>query len=86
MHKTFFDSKRSPSDIDPISTSLPGVLVAQLGAGHRRRIAAHLLALSATDRRLRFGHSISDTSISDYVRRIRFVRDAAFGAFDDSAD
>jgi ribosomal protein S18 acetylase RimI-like enzyme len=84
MHKTILDSKRSPSDLEPSHASLPDMLVAQLGPSHRRCIAAHLLALSATDRRLRFGHSISDASISDYVRRIRFVRDAAFGAFDDS--
>jgi GNAT superfamily N-acetyltransferase len=58
--------------------------VAQLGPGHRSLIAAHLLALSPGDRRLRFGHAISDVSIGDYVRRIRFVRDAAFGAFDDA--
>jgi GNAT superfamily N-acetyltransferase len=61
-----------------------GPLVAQLGPGHRSLIAAHLLALSPGDRRLRFGHAISDVSIGDYVRRIRFVRDAAFGAFDDA--
>ena len=61
-----------------------GPLVAQLGPGHRTLIAAHLLSLSPGDRRLRFGHAISDESIRDYVRQIRFVRDAAFGAFDDT--
>jgi GNAT superfamily N-acetyltransferase len=60
------------------------VLIAQLGPAHRGLINAHLLALSAEDRRLRFGHAISDASIARYVRNLRFVRDAAFGAFDDT--
>jgi len=60
------------------------MLVAQLGPAHRGLIVAHLLALSAEDRRLRFGHAISDVSIARYARQIRFVRDAAFGAFDDT--
>lgn len=65
-------------------TASPAVtLVAQLGPAHRPLIARHLLALPSDDRRLRFGHAISDASISRYVRGLRFTRDAAFGAFDD---
>jgi GNAT superfamily N-acetyltransferase len=59
-------------------------LVAQLGPAHRSLIAVHLTALPIDDRRLRFGHAISDASIAGYARNIRFARDAAFGAFDDA--
>jgi GNAT superfamily N-acetyltransferase len=58
-------------------------LVAQLGPAHRPLIARHLTALPLDDRRLRFGHAISDASIARYVRGLRFARDAGFGAFDD---
>jgi RimJ/RimL family protein N-acetyltransferase len=47
------------------------------------KLAAHLLALDAEDRRLRFGLPIADASIADYVERIDFERDALFGVFDD---
>ena len=59
-----------------------GVLVAQLGPTHRALIEQHLRSLPAVDRRLRFGHAISDDSIAHYVRHIKLFRDAAFGAFD----
>lgn len=61
-------------------------LIAQLGAGHRPRVQAHLQALSPEDRYLRFAHSISDDAIRGYVRQIRYGRDAAFGAFDDDGE
>ena len=58
-------------------------LVAQLGSSHRPLVEAHLRSLPPADRYMRFGHAISDESISVYVRRLRFARDATFGAFDD---
>ena len=65
--------------------SLPrGPLIAQLGSSHRPLVEAHLRSLSPADRYLRFGHAISDASISVYVRRLRFGRAASFGAFDDA--
>jgi GNAT superfamily N-acetyltransferase len=72
-----------------VGTEPPGAspcvsLIAQLGTGHRKHIESHLLSLSSDDRRLRFGHAISDATLAVYVRRIRYQRDAAFGAFDDS--
>ena len=57
-------------------------LVAQFGPSHRSRILAHLIALPEDDRRLRFGHQISEASMARYVRGIRFFRDAAFGVID----
>jgi len=84
MHKKSSSSRGLASKRRSGPPPHEGPLVAQLGPGHRALIAAHLLALAPGDRRLRFGHAISDESIKDYVRRIRFVRDAAFGAFDDA--
>jgi len=47
------------------------------------KYAAHLRRLGAEDRRLRFGLTITDSAIEDYVARIDFDRDALFGVFDD---
>jgi ribosomal protein S18 acetylase RimI-like enzyme len=84
MHKKSLSSYDQGARRQTGPATHDGPLVAQLGPGHRTLIEAHLLALTPGDRRLRFGHAISDQSISDYVRQIRFVRDAAFGAFDDA--
>jgi len=46
-------------------------------------LTSHLLALSADDRRLRFGSAASDDVIREYVANIDFDRDAAFGLFTD---
>lgn len=54
-----------------------------LSAADRAVLAAHLLALSSEDRRLRFGVAASDTALRDYVARIDFDRDAGFGFFAD---
>ncbi|WP_366558886.1 GNAT family N-acetyltransferase [uncultured Methylibium sp.] len=48
---------------------------------HRERIVAHLLALPAHDRYLRFGYSASDAQIVAYVDTIGFERDEVFGIF-----
>lgn len=56
-------------------------LTKSLCASDRSAITAHFLALAAADRRLRFGTTISDAAIRDYVARIDFDRDAAFGVF-----
>lgn len=57
------------------------VPIRSLGPRHRRRIAAHLKALDAEDRRLRFGHAVGDAQIDAYVNRIDFDRDEVFGIF-----
>lgn len=44
--------------------------------------AAHLLALDADDRRLRFGQSIDDAAIRGYVGHIDTGRDTVFGVID----
>jgi GNAT superfamily N-acetyltransferase len=59
------------------------IVTRELTRLERPKLAAHLLALDAEDRRLRFGLPVADESIRDYVGRIDFARDAVFGVFDD---
>lgn len=75
-----------PADADPDRPHCQVSLIAQLGAGHRSRVQAHLRELTLQDRYLRFAHVISDDAIGAYVRQIRYGRDAAFGAFDDAGE
>ncbi len=49
---------------------------------HRPRLLDHLLALSDSDRHLRFGHVASDTQIGLYAAQLDFVHDELFGIFD----
>lgn len=58
------------------------VPVRRLHGKHRARIRAHLLALDAHDRLLRFGHVVSDDRIRHYVEQLDFRRDHLFGSFD----
>ena len=57
------------------------VPVRSLAPRHRGRIAAHLLALGAQDRYLRFGYPASDEHIERYVEGLDFDRDEVFGIF-----
>jgi len=57
------------------------VPIRALGPRHRDRITAHLLALDAPDRYLRFGYAASDEQIARYVDRLDFERDDIFGIF-----
>ena len=50
----------------------------------RPSLLVHFAALSAEDRRLRFGASLSEESIAAYVERIDFERGAVFGIVDDT--
>jgi len=62
------------------------VPIRPLAARHRRRIAEHLLALSANDRYLRFGYTASDAQIHQYVERLDFNRDEVLGVFNRRLD
>ncbi len=66
-----------------VSRSATPVLVPirSLGAGHRERIAAHLLALDPRDRYLRFGYSAADRNIREYVEGLNFEKDDIFGIY-----
>jgi GNAT superfamily N-acetyltransferase len=76
----------SPAPSPPASASWPHRLshwvpIRSLGPRHRQRIAAHMKALDAEDRRLRFGHAVGDAQIDAYVDSIDFARDEVFGIF-----
>lgn len=86
------DTRRNPSTPIPRHASerpRPGaarpswswVPIRSLGPRHRQRITAHLLALGAEDRYLRFGYSASDAQISKYVDMLDFEQDEVFGIF-----
>jgi RimJ/RimL family protein N-acetyltransferase len=51
----------------------------RLDEADRPAVRAHLLALGADDRRLRFGFMARDAAIERYVASIDFSRDAVFG-------
>lgn len=55
--------------------------VRSLAERHRPRIVAHLLALGAADRYLRFGHPATDAQIARYVDQIDFENDEVLGIF-----
>lgn len=59
-------------------------LVHELGSLDRPRLVAHYAALSAEDRRLRFGLAVSTEFLADYVAGIDFTRDQVFGIFGDA--
>jgi RimJ/RimL family protein N-acetyltransferase len=57
------------------------VPIRSLGPRHRDRIAAHLHALTESDRYLRFGSPSTDAQISKYVDTLDFDQDEVFGIF-----
>jgi GNAT superfamily N-acetyltransferase len=57
------------------------VPVRSMTSRHRDKIRAHLLALDAHDRYLRFGFSASDAQINHYADSIDLERDEVFGIF-----
>lgn len=57
------------------------VPIRSIGPSHRERIAMHLLALSESDRYLRFGYAASDEQIGRYVEGLNFERDEIFGIY-----
>jgi GNAT superfamily N-acetyltransferase len=63
------------------ATSPVIVPIRSLGPGHRDRIAAHLLALDAGDRYLRFGYAASDEQVQHYADGLDFDRDDIFGIY-----
>lgn len=82
------DTHQAPSaetsagpDRAPPPSQLRWVPVRSLSERHRPRILAHLLALPAEDRYLRFGYSASDAQVARYADLIDFSRDEVFGIF-----
>lgn len=57
------------------------VPIRELGALERPAVLAHLLALSAQDRYLRFGISMRDEQVKRYADGLDFERDEIYGIF-----
>lgn len=66
----------------PSKASRPIIFVKELSRRARRRLLRHFLALSSSDRLLRFGSVLSDELLSRYVENIDFSRDTVFGVYD----
>lgn len=58
------------------------VRVKELCERDRRSVLLHFLALSDSDRLLRFGNVVPDQLITKYVQKLSFSRDTIFGVFD----
>ena len=74
-------STQAPGAAPPAPASWGWVPVRSLGRRHRERILSHLMALSETDRYLRFGYVANDAQLSKYVDMLDFDRDEVFGIF-----
>jgi GNAT superfamily N-acetyltransferase len=62
-------------------SALRWVPIRPLSPRHKPRILAHLVALSDSDRYLRFGYPATDEHIQRYVDGLKFERDEIFGVF-----
>jgi GNAT superfamily N-acetyltransferase len=62
------------------------VPIRSLAVRHRPLILAHLLALTESDRYLRFGYKASDEQVRRYVDGIDFGRDEVVGIFDEALE
>ena len=65
----------------PHPPRLTWVPIRSLTSRHRSRIQAHLIALDAHDRYLRFGYHASNAQIAHYADSLDFERDEVFGIF-----
>ena len=72
----------------PQGAATQGVVVPirSIGPDERERVAAHLLALDAQDRYLRFGYAASDEQVRRYVDGLNFERDEIFGIYNRRLD
>ena len=79
----FHPSSKDAAQPVAVATRAPALMVPirSIGSGHRERIAAHLLALDAGDRYLRFGYAANDEQIARYVASLNFERDEIFGIY-----
>jgi RimJ/RimL family protein N-acetyltransferase len=71
----------APESSSPLQWLGNWVPIRSLGRRHRQRIGEHLLALTPSDRYLRFGHAIGDGQITRYAQTLDFERDELFGVF-----
>jgi len=76
----------APAATAPADSPLRWVAIRPLAPRHRPRILAHLLALPARDRYLRFGYAAGDSQVSCYIDQLDFERDEVFGIFNRRLD
>ena len=67
------------------ATAVTPRAIERMHAEARAPLLAHFLALSAADRRLRFGRPIAESVIATYVDGIDFTRDTILGVRDDQS-
>jgi GNAT superfamily N-acetyltransferase len=60
------------------------IAVARLSGDARVAVLAHFLALPPEDRRLRFGLTLADDRVANYVAGLDFRRDTIFAVHDDA--
>lgn len=71
-------NQRDPA---PPASQRTWVPIRSLTERHREKVVAHLLALDAQDRYLRFGYAATDEQLVRYADSIDFLTDAVFGIF-----
>lgn len=59
----------------------PSIVIRRLWPAETPLLTSHLCRLHGNDRRWRFGRSVSDDFIADYVGRLRLVTNPVFGLF-----
>jgi len=69
---------------EAVASSKPTVRVKAVSERDRRRLLMHFLALSDSDRLLRFGAVLSDELVTRYVQHLDFARDTILGVYDDN--
>jgi GNAT superfamily N-acetyltransferase len=67
----------------PAAPAAPAPTV-HLHESDRESLLAHFVALDAEDRRLRFGTTMGDSSLREYVARIDFEHDCVFAVQDEN--
>lgn len=79
----FYPSSKDIAQPVAAAARAPALMVPirSIGSGHGERISAHLLALDAGDRYLRFGYAANDEQIARYVASLNFERDEIFGIY-----
>jgi hypothetical protein len=71
----------SHSQKEKSMTNIPP-LTLRLTREDREALLSHFLSLDAENRRLRFGNSIADSVVKEYIARLDFVRDGLFAVRD----
>src|SRR4051794_2601968 len=89
MKSIDLSSHSSPTAMSVDQTAVTGgrsIRIKELSERGRRRLLMHFLGLEDKDRLVCFGAMLSNESITRYVQRLDFSRDAVFGVFNDKLE